>query len=103
MSLRFNKRQLPCFTLWKNPQAAADGYVTGLEPASNFPNTRSFEKEKGRVAVLAPGESRVFEITLEGHPDAAGVAAAEQAVANLEQGVTPQVLPQPDPEWSALD
>jgi galactose mutarotase-like enzyme len=101
VSLHFNKSQLPCFTLWKNPQAAADGYVTGLEPAINFPNVKSFEKEKGRVAVLEPGESRTFEITMEVHPDAASVAAAEQAVANLEQGVTPQILQQPDPEWSA--
>ena len=62
MSVKFNKRQLPCFTLWKNRQAAADGYVTGLEPATNFPNRKSFEKEQGRVAVLAPGETRRFEV-----------------------------------------
>ena len=100
VSLRFNKSQLPCFTLWKNRQAAVDGYVTGLEPAINFPNARSFEQEKGRVAVLAPGESRSFEVSLEVHPDAAGVEAAERAVAGLQQGVTPEILPQPAPEWS---
>ena len=37
VSLAFNKQQLPCFTLWKNPQAATDGYVTGFEPAGEFP------------------------------------------------------------------
>ena len=100
VSLAFNKAQLPCFTLWKNRQAVADGYVTGLEPAINFPNTKSFEKQQGRVAVLAPGESRTFELTLEVLPDAAGVASAEAAVAQLQQGVTPEVLQQPDPEWS---
>ena len=47
MSIKFNKRQLPCFTLWKNRQAAVDGYVTGLEPATNYPNPKPFEKEKG--------------------------------------------------------
>jgi len=100
VSLRFNKSQLPCFTLWKNRQAAADGYVTGLEPAINFPNVKSFEKEKGRVAVLAPGESRTFELSMEALPDAPGVQAAEQAVAQLQQGATPTVLQQPDPQWS---
>jgi len=100
VTLRFNKSQLPYFTLWKNRQAAVDGYVTGLEPAINFPNARSFEKEQGRVAVLAPGESRSFELSLEVHPDAAGVQAAEQAVAKLQQGATPEILPQPSPEWS---
>jgi len=101
VSLKFNKGQLPCFTLWKNRQAAADGYVTGLEPAINFPNIKSFEKQKGRVAVLAPGQSRTFEITLEVHPDAQSVAAAEGAVAALQRAATPEILDRPDPEWSA--
>ena len=101
VSLVFNKEQLPCFALWKNRQAAADGYVTGLEPAVNFPNRKSFEKEKGRVAVLAPGESRTFEVSIEVHADASGVAAAKRAVAELQKAATPQILSQPDPEWSA--
>ena len=100
VSLRFNTNQLPCFTLWKNRQAAADGYVTGLEPAINFPNVRSFEKTEGRVAVLAPGESRTFELSMEALPDASGVQAAERAVAQLQQGAAPKILQQPDPHWS---
>lgn len=100
VTLRFHKSQLPYFTLWKNRQAAIDGYVTGLEPAINFPNGRTFEKEQGRVAVLAPGESRSFEVSLEVHADAAGVEAAERAVAELQQGVAPEILPQPLAEWS---
>ncbi len=102
VSLAFNKRQLPCFTLWKNRQAAADGYVTGLEPSINFPNRKSFEKEKGRVAVLAPGESRSYEVTLVVHPDAAGVETAKKAVAELQRSVTPTILRQPDPQWSPV-
>lgn len=100
VSLRFSKAELPCFTLWKNRQAAADGYVTGLEPATNFPNAKSFEKEKNRVVVLQPGESRRFEIALEVHPDSAGVAAAADAVAKLQEGGKPEILRQPNPEWS---
>lgn len=101
VSMKFNKRQLPCFTQWKQRQAAADGYVTGLEPATNFPNQRSFEKEKGRVAVLAPGETRRFEISIEAHVDPAGVAAAEAAVAALQGGIVPNVCAKPDPDWAA--
>lgn len=100
VSLKFNKRQLPCFTLWKNRQAAADGYVTGLEPAINFPNVRAFEKEKGRVAVLAPGESRTYEVTIEAHGDRAAVEAAEKAVAAIQAGATPDIRTQHDPNWS---
>ncbi len=40
--LYWNVKQLPCFTLWKNETAEQDGYVTGLEPGTNFPNPRSF-------------------------------------------------------------
>ncbi len=100
VSIRFNKRQLPCFSLWKNRQAAADGYVTGLEPGVNFPNRKSFEKQQGRVVALAPGESRTFEVTIEGHADAASVAAAEAAVAKLQQGAARDVRKKPDPAWS---
>jgi galactose mutarotase-like enzyme len=101
VSLAFNKNQLPCFTLWKNRQAATDGYVTGFEPAINFPNTKSVEKVAGRVVTLAPGESRSFEIELTAYGDAAGVAGAEQAVAALQDGTKPEILQQPNPEWSA--
>ncbi len=75
--------------------------MTGLEPAINFPNVKSFEKQKGRVAVLVPGESRQFEIDVEVHPDAEAVAAAEDAVNKIQQTATPEVLQRPEAEWSA--
>jgi len=101
VSVKFNKQQLPCFTLWKNRQAAADGYVTGLEPATNYPNTKSFEKEHGRVVVLAPGEARRFDVAIEVHADAAAVTAAERAVASIQGAIVPEVCPQPDPNWAS--
>ena len=102
VSLKFNKQQLPCFTLWKNRQAAADGYVTGLEPGINFPNARSFEKQQGRVATLRPGESRTYEITLEGHATAAVVKTAEQAIAAIQGSGKPEILGQPQAGWSKV-
>jgi galactose mutarotase-like enzyme len=102
VSLEFNKTQLPCFSLWKNRQAAIDGYVTGLEPGTNFPNRRSFEKQKGRVIVLEPGQSRTFDLALLVHPDAAAVAAAKQAVARLQHRTKPAILSTPQPEWTPI-
>ena len=101
VSLKYNKNQLPCFTQWKNRQAKVDGYVTGLEPGINHPNVKSFEKQHGRVAILTPGESRTFRLDIDAHADADAVAAAKQAVATLCEGITPEVLQQPDPDWSA--
>lgn len=57
VSLAWQKSELPCFTLWKNPQALADGYVTGLEPGTSLPNLKSFEREQDRLITLGPGKS----------------------------------------------
>ncbi|MEN6459460.1 MAG: aldose 1-epimerase family protein [Thermoguttaceae bacterium] len=100
VSIHFNTRQMPRFTLWKNQQAAADGYVTGLEPGINFPNCRSFEEAHGRVAALAPGETRRFQLAIEAHDTAEAVADAERAVAAIQARVAPEVHLKPDPHWS---
>lgn len=57
-----NKRQLKCFTQWK--QTGADEYVTGFEPATSLPNNRSVERTSGRLEFLAPGETRAFDVTI---------------------------------------
>lgn len=62
VALRFAIAQLPCLTLWKNTQAREDGYVTGIEPGTSYPNARGFEREYGRVPKLAAGES--YESTI---------------------------------------
>ncbi|MHB0958406.1 MAG: aldose 1-epimerase family protein [Pirellulaceae bacterium] len=100
VSLQFNTRQLPCFTLWKNPTAEADGYVTGLEPATNFPNPRSFEQQQGRIVSLPPGGKCTFDLQLEIHPTAADVARIEQQIAAL-QVTEATIHPQPQPGWCA--
>jgi galactose mutarotase-like enzyme len=99
VSLRYSTRQLPCFTLWKNTQMAADGYVTGLEPATNYPNPRSFEGEQGRFVKLAPGETARFAVELQVHGDAQAVSAAEQQVAGLQAG-KPKVHSAPARPWT---
>ena len=102
VGLRYNTRQLPCFTLWKNTPLAADGYVTGLEPGTNFPNPRSFEGEQGRVVKLGPGESAKFEVELDLHGDAAAVTAAEAAVGKLAGSTKPQVFTTPQAGWTRI-
>lgn len=100
-SLIFNVNQLPCFTLWKNTPAEADGYVTGLEPGTNFPNPRTFERAQGRTVRLAPGESTTFDIRIEIHASTAEVEAAEAAVSQLRGNAATKLLDQPHAGWSA--
>jgi len=101
VSLGFNKSQLPCFSLWKNCPSAADGYVTGLEPGTNYPNPRSHEKEQKRVIELGPGQAITMEVTIDAHPDAASVHKVEAEIAKIQQGVTPQVHRAPQKGWVA--
>jgi hypothetical protein len=95
VALRFATSQLPCFTLWKNTGGPREGYVTGLEPATNYPNPKPFEKPRGRVVALEPGATYVAETTLEilDGPDA--VARAEAEVKTLQAKGTPTVHPRP--------
>src|SRR5690606_9131799 len=53
VSLAVRLDQLPYFTVWMSTQAALDGYVTGLEPATGYPNTHSYELAQGRVLSLS--------------------------------------------------
>jgi hypothetical protein len=99
VSIHVNTQQLPCFTLWKNTTTAADGYVTGLEPGTNFPNPRTHEGRRGRVVKLAPGGRSVFQVGLEIHSGVDQIKQAEQAIAALQAGATPQVCEQPQTPW----
>jgi hypothetical protein len=97
--LSWRDASLPCFALWKNQGALADGYVTGLEPATNYPNPRSFEEAQGRVVPLGPGESVRFDLALE-HLAGERLAATRQAIAALA-AAPPAIHAQPRPGWSA--
>ena len=93
--LRYKLEDFPCFTLWKNTSGTADGYVTGLEPATNYPNSRRFEREQGRVISLAGGESRTTTLTIETMDSKEAVAAAEAEIKNLQSTAAGTVHPQP--------
>ncbi len=79
-AIRFHTNQLPYFTLWKNMVASADGYVAGLEPATNFPKPRSVEEAAGRVVALAPGETWNAEIGVDWLTTREEVAGVEKHI-----------------------
>ncbi len=102
VALRFSTRQLPCYTLWKNNPLEQDGFVTGLEPGTNFPNVRSFEASHGRVRRLAPGEKARFELGFDVLVDAAAVQKCANEIASLQAGHAVEICPQPQAAWSPL-
>jgi hypothetical protein len=101
VSLHYNTKQLPCFSVWKNTTSATDGYVTGIEPATNFPNPRSFETKHDRVIKLGPGEKQALDLRCEVHGNEASVAAAEKAIAALQGSIKPTIHEKPLAEWCA--
>ena len=89
MVLRFQKDQLPAFTLWKNTAGLRDGYVTGLEPGTNYPNPRPFEESRGRIVTLPVGGSYVTDTTLEVFVTPDEVALIEAEVTRLQSQLRP--------------
>jgi hypothetical protein len=99
--VRFNRQELPCFTVWKNTGALEDGYVTGLEPATNYPNFKTFERQQGRVVVLPPQGHWEATWSLEVHDGASAVAAVLAEIVSLQAHAKALVHRTPHPRFSA--
>ncbi|MEZ6053334.1 MAG: aldose 1-epimerase family protein [Planctomycetaceae bacterium] len=94
-SVAFNPRQLPCFTQWKCTQPEADGYVTGLEPGTNYPNFKSFERKQGRIPQLSSGEKYTVDLTLGIHDTSESVTSVLERVASLQSPIESNVRSEP--------
>ncbi len=93
--LEFRSDQLPAFTLWKNTAGLRDGYVTGLEPGTNYPNPRPFEQARNRVVRLPVDGRYVTETAMTVLATAEDVAAAEQEIGRLQARGPAKVNPRP--------
>jgi hypothetical protein len=93
-SVRFSTKELPYLTLWKNTGAEADGYVTGIEPGTNYPNKRIVERKAGRVPKLDGGASHRMSLVFGLH---SGAVEADAIVREIEglQGERPPTLVAP--------
>ena len=102
-ALRFSKRQLPWFTLWKNPGAESDGYVTGLEPATNLPNHKTFERAKGRVVELPGGGAYEMDLEVEVAHSSDAVAELKREIERLQAATTLTMHAGPISEYTQTD
>ncbi|NBD38943.1 MAG: DUF4432 family protein [Verrucomicrobia bacterium] len=98
--LRFSIRDFPCFSLWKNTAAVEDGYVTGFEPGTAYPNARQFERGQGRVIELPGGASRSTSLTMETLDTRKAVQTVEKEIRDLQKRATPKLHSQPIPKFS---
>jgi len=100
VSLSYSVKELPCFTLWKNTASLEDGYVTGLEPGTSFPNVKSFERKHGRVITLKPGEKYCSKVTMSVHLGKNNVQRILDQVEKIRKGISPKIFRKPIEEFS---
>ncbi|MFT5302259.1 MAG: galactose mutarotase-like enzyme [Mariniblastus sp.] len=99
-SVRFDVSTLPYLSIWKNTVGMADGYVTGIEPGTNFPNPRGFEEQHDRVVRLPPGQHTDLNLAIGMLVKPAHVQAALEAVDNLAGDA--QILESPTDNWCSV-
>jgi hypothetical protein len=103
LALRFQRSELPWFVVWKNMAALEDGYVTGLEPATNLPNFKNFERRQGRIVVLPPRGRWQAQWSLEAFDTPSGVQGVLQEIASLQAHAPRTVHRQPHARFSPVE
>jgi hypothetical protein len=93
-------RSLPYFVFWKNTAAESDGYVVGLEPATNLPNPRSLEAKHDRVIKLAGGQTATFRIGLHPLVSSEQVSKFAQRIEAIGSKASADIRNKPEPKWS---
>lgn len=96
VSMKFATGELPFVTLWKNTNALKEGYVTGLEPGTGFPNNRRIERKFGRVPKLPPGGTFKASIDVTIHTTSTEVAEVSNRIEALQGGIDPTVDQSPE-------
>lgn len=87
-AVHYKADTLPYFTQWKNTVGTQDGYVTGLEPGTGFPNPRSFEEQHGRLVTLDKGGVRDFNLKLEGLTSGPRLSELRNKLSQLNNNLT---------------
>jgi Domain of unknown function (DUF4432) len=100
LAVTFEVNHLPKLVFWKNTAALSDGYVVGLEPSTNFPNTRSFETSQGRVVKLGPGETKPFRVTLNPLASAEEVLAMQSQIDAVMRNAKSKIEPSAKSGWT---
>jgi hypothetical protein len=96
VSMAFSVKELPYLTQWKYTAAVEDGYVTGLEPGTNYPYNRRLERKAGRVPKLAPGASHHATIDFAIHAGKDEVRRVVERITAIQAGRPTDVDDRPE-------
>jgi hypothetical protein len=95
-SLSYSVKELPYLTLWKNTAAVNDGYVTGLEPGTNYPNHRAIERKAGRVPKLAGDASHTMTVDYAIHVGKDEAQKVAERIKTIQGNRAPMVDEKPE-------
>ncbi|CAI3957049.1 Galactose mutarotase or related enzyme (GalM) (PDB:1LUR) [Commensalibacter communis] len=84
VSIEFNINELPYLTLWKNTDTEKQGYVTGIEPGTNYAYATSIEREQGRIRQIKPGQTIQFKIRYSALMNREAVDTVKETVTNIQ-------------------
>jgi hypothetical protein len=85
IKIAWSPKELPFFTIWKNTTSMKEGYVTGLEPGTNFSYNRRIERQAGRVQKLAANATHHSRLEFTVLSDEGQIRAAASAIETLQQ------------------
>ena len=85
-SIAYNVNALPAFSLWKNMDTDAQGYVTGMEPGTSFSYNRKYQRDLKLVPTIGPKEHRDFILTYSLLDSKDKVDAALKRIDNIQNG-----------------
>ena len=95
VAMRYVANDLPAFSLWKNTDTERQGYVTGLEPGTNYPYPRTVEKAHGRLKTIKAGETLSFAIDFQVMTSGQEVKNVVAEIVQISNGRSPVVETEP--------
>ncbi|MTJ84446.1 MAG: aldose 1-epimerase family protein [Telmatospirillum sp.] len=95
IAVRFDTRQLPVLTLWKNTDTLKQGYVTGIEPGTSYAYPRQIERTQGRVRTLAPNGTQSFDLEYQLLTSPGEIDAVEREILSIASGRPTKIIRQP--------
>ncbi|MDI2090837.1 aldose 1-epimerase family protein [Commensalibacter oyaizuii] len=94
-AIQFNTQQLPYLTLWKNTDTEKQGYVTGIEPGTNYAYPLSIERAHQRIRQVMPNQTVHFEITYKALMNQNAVSAVKKEISEIQGDQQTTLNPNP--------
>ena len=87
LKFMWNTQHAPYLTQWKNTRQGS--YVCGIEPGNCIPEGQNSARDAGRLVMLAPGESQIFNLRLSIIDGAEAIRKCREQIAYIQKTGSP--------------